>query len=136
MRARFYISAVGVWVILSVLAVLNGTLRNYTYGLLVGERAAHVLSSVILVGAVFAVAYLFLRFTRFDYGTADLLAVGAGWFAMTLAFEFLFGHYVVGHPWPRLLADYNIFKGRVWALVLLAIFGAPPVTGLLARRRG
>ena len=132
---RLYIYAVGVWLVLAVLAVLNGILRNYAYGPLIGEQAAHVLSSLIFIGVVFAVTYVFLRLVRLDYGLADLLVVGAAWVVMTVAFEFLFGHYVAGHPWPRLLADYNVLKGRVWALVLLAVFLGPLVMGRLAKLR-
>jgi hypothetical protein len=134
-KPRLHIYAVGVWVILTVLAVLNGILRNYTYGPVVGEQAAHIFSSLILVGVVFAVAYVFLRLVRLDYTLGDLLVVGAAWVALTVTFEFLFGHYVAGHPWSRLFADYNILKGRVWALVLLAVFVAPLIMGRLAKLR-
>jgi len=135
MKPRLYIYAAGVWLVLTVLAVLNGILRNATYARVVGEYAGHVLSSLIFIGVVFAVTYIFLRLVRLDYGLADLLVVGAAWVVMTVAFEFLFGHYVAGHPWPRLLADYNVLKGRVWALVLLAVFLGPLVMGRLAKLR-
>ncbi len=135
MRRRLYVYAVGVWLVLAVLAILNGILRDYTYGPRIGEQAAHVLSSLIFIGVVFAVTYAFLRLVRLDYGLADLLVVGAAWMVLTVAFEFLFGRYVAGHPWSRLLADYDIFKGRVWALVLLAIFVAPLIAGNLAQRK-
>jgi hypothetical protein len=133
MRPRLYAYAVGAWLVLTVLAILNGALRNATYARAVGEYAGHVLSSLIFVAVVFAVTYGFLRLVRLDYGLADLLVVGAMWLVMTVAFEFLFGHYAVGHPWSRLLADYNIFKGRAWALVLLAVFLAPLIMGRLAK---
>ncbi len=134
MPRRLYVYALGVWLLLAVLAILNGILRNATYARAVGEYAGHVLSSLIFVVAVFAVTYAFLRLARADYRLGDLLAVGAMWLAMTVAFEFLFGHYVAGHPWSRLVADYNILKGRAWALVLLAVFLAPSIMGRLARR--
>jgi hypothetical protein len=35
-------------------------------------------------------------------------------------FEFGFGHYIAGHPWEKLVADYDVLEGRVWSLVLLA----------------
>lgn len=134
MRPRLYVYAVGAWMVLAVLAVLNGLLRDATYGRALGEYAGHVLSSFILIVVVFAAAYAFLRLARVDYGLGDLLIVGATWVVLTVAFEFLFGHYVAGHPWSRLLADYNLFRGRVWALVLFAIFLAPLITGRLAWR--
>lgn len=39
------------------------------------------------------------------------LAIGCIWLMLTPSFEFLFGHYVMGHPWSRLLYDYNLFAG-------------------------
>lgn len=51
--------------------------------------------------------------------------VGTVWVALTVAFEFLAGHYVFGNSWERLLADYNMVRGRLWILVLLANLFAP-----------
>jgi hypothetical protein len=133
MHPRLYLYAVGAWLVLAVLAILNGLLRNATYARPLGEYAGHVLSSLIFVAVVFAVTYAFLRLVRIDYGLGDLLAVGGMWVVLTVAFEFLFGHYAAGHPWSRLLADYNVLKGRAWALVLLAVFLAPLIMGRLAR---
>jgi hypothetical protein len=44
---------------------------------------------------------------------------------LTLAFEFLAGHYLFGHPWATLLADYNLARGRIWLLVLVATLLGP-----------
>jgi hypothetical protein len=46
------------------------------------------------------------------------IAVGLIWLVMTVAFEFVFGHYVAGHSWERLLYDYDLPAGRLWSLVL------------------
>jgi hypothetical protein len=40
-------------------------------------------------------------------------------------FELLAGHYVFGNSWEKLLADYNLFRGRIWVLVLIVILFAP-----------
>ena len=55
------------------------------------------------------------------------------WLGLTVAFEFLFGHYVVGHPWPRLLYDYNLLAGRVWSLLPIRVAVAPYVFYRLRR---
>jgi hypothetical protein len=44
---------------------------------------------------------------------------------MTLGFEFLAGHYLFGKPWPVLVADYNLLRGRVWLFVPLVTLLAP-----------
>ncbi len=46
---------------------------------------------------------------------------------MTIAFEFGFGHFVAGHSWGRLLADYNLLTGHVWVLFLLWVLVVPIV---------
>jgi hypothetical protein len=44
---------------------------------------------------------------------------------MTIIFELLFGHYVIGHSFAKLFEDYNVLKGRVWLLVLIWTTVAP-----------
>ena len=41
--------------------------------------------------------------------------IGLTWLALTLAFEFLAGHYLFGSPWSKLLADYDVRHGRIGA---------------------
>ena len=50
----------------------------------------------------------------------------AGW-ELTIAFEFLGGHYLFGRPWDTLLADYNLSQGRIWIVVLVATAVGPVV---------
>jgi hypothetical protein len=52
-----------------------------------------------------------------------------------VAFESLFFHYVVGHPWSELLANYDIVHGRLWPVVLLWIAVAPYVFFRLFTKR-
>jgi hypothetical protein len=60
------------------------------------------------------------------FGAAGLY-IGLFWMALTVAFEFLFFHYVGGHPWPALLANYDLLNGRIWVLLLAWIAIAPYV---------
>lgn len=122
MIAKFLI----VWLILGFVAVINGIIRNKVYENLLGELRAHQLSTltgIILFGVVI------WGFTRLWKITSAQQAwtIGFVWLGMTIAFEFVFGHYVVGHTWSKLLHDYNIFQGRLWLLVLLWTTVAPYV---------
>ena len=134
MTVKLLLYALGVWLILVIAAILNGTLRNSFISPRAGEYAGHVISTIIFVCVILVVTYLFLSVIRIDYTVTDLLLVGALWLVMTVLFEFVFGHYVIGHPWAKLLADYNILKGRVWVLVLIATFFAPLLAGLILRK--
>ncbi|HUX93413.1 MAG TPA: hypothetical protein VMV36_06355, partial [Ignavibacteriaceae bacterium] len=44
---------------------------------------------------------------------------GVFWLTITIVFEFIFGHFIMGHPWEKLLHDYNFLDGRLWVIVLL-----------------
>ena len=54
-----------------------------------------------------------------------LVKLGLFWTILTMAFEFLFGHYVMGHSWDALWADYNVLQGRLWPLVLIVTLFGP-----------
>ena len=114
------------WFPLILIGVANGVLRETTYGKRMSELRAHQLSSLIGVVLFYGAFRLILQ----AYPTtsaAHALAVGAVWLLMTVAFEFGFGRWAAGHSWRRLLHDYDLTAGRVWGLVVLAIFLAPLV---------
>jgi hypothetical protein len=112
------------WLILAVVAVLNGVLRQATYGRRLPELAAHQVSTVTGILLTGAVVWILGRF--WPIGSAkEAWIIGFCWLLMTIAFEFGFGHYVAGHSWSRLFADYNLADGRVWSLFLLWIAVLP-----------
>jgi hypothetical protein len=113
-----------IWILLLILAVLNGAIRDLFISPRLGEQAGHVISTVILCATIFLVAWLSIRWIGADSGR-DALLVGIQWVLLTIAFDFLAGHYLFGHTWERLLADYNLFRGRVWVFVLAANLLAP-----------
>ncbi len=55
------------------------------------------------------------------------LRLGLTWLVLTVAFEFLFGHFVMGHSWTTLFQDYNILAGRMWSIVLVRVTTAPVI---------
>jgi hypothetical protein len=128
-KILFY--ALGVWVIFVVLAIINGAIRERFYKPKLGDLSAHRISTIILIVVIFIGTYLFLKLIKLEYTQKDLILIGLMWLAMTIIFEFVFGHYVMGNPWDRLLADYNILKGRIWSLVLVAETFAPILVGKL-----
>lgn len=117
------------WILLAVLAILNGTIRQYGYKPFVGDQIAHVISTVLYIGMMLAVMSVYFRKIVVAKTKKELLQIGFSLLIATIIFEFIFGHYVIGHPWEKLLADYNIFQGRVWGIVLLAILFGPRLVG-------
>ena len=115
------------------IAIINAAIRNYIFQPYTGELLAHQLSSATMI-IIFAV-YLGLLNQRWPMKTEKQAAIiGIIWLVLTIIFEFLFGHYIMGHPWSRLLADYNIFTGRLWSFVLLWTAIGPYVIYRMAQR--
>jgi len=134
MNTRIFLYAFGIWFIFVVAGILNGVFRESFITPRVGEHAGHVISTIILICVILIVTYLFINNLKVNYTMTDLLLIGAFWLILTILFEFGFGHYVIGHSWSRLFADYNILKGRVWSLVLLTTFIAPFLFGSILRK--
>lgn len=119
------------WCVLMVTAVLNGTFRVKLLNPRLGEPAGHIISSLMLSLLILLLAWALVPWVG-PRSSGDALAVGGLWLLLTLAFEFGFGHFVAHKRWSELLADYDIARGRIWVLVLLTTFLAPP---LVARAR-
>lgn len=114
------------WFVMLLVSIANGAARDFTYGKQMSELAAHQLSTLTGVLLLGAVIYAFVRFFPPSSGQ-EAIAIGLFWMALTMAFEFLFFHFVGGHSWAQLLANYNIFEGRVWVVVLGWVAVAPYV---------
>ena len=106
------------WPGMVLLAILNGTLREKVYGPQVTELLGHQISTVVLIALLGLYLWLLTGFFRIETALQALL-IGGVWLILTVAFEFIFGHFVMGHSWETLLRDYNVVRGRVWPLVLI-----------------
>jgi hypothetical protein len=112
------------WLIMPVIGIINGLIRQYGYSNALGELRAHQVSTV--TGIILFGIYVWILSLRCKIqSSSEAIAIGLIWLILTIGFEFLFGHYVAGYPWSRLLHDYNILEGRLWVLVLLWITIAP-----------
>ncbi|MBZ2171959.1 hypothetical protein [Nitratidesulfovibrio sp. SRB-5] len=118
-------TATACWCALCAVAIANGALREAWLGPGLGTAAAHVVSTLLLCAAVGLAALLYARRQGPAWGARGMWATGLFWAGLTVAFEFLFGHYVAGHPWQRLLADYDVTAGRVWVLVPVSLALGP-----------
>ncbi len=114
------------WALLFVIAFANGALRELTYARRMSLLAAHQLSCFTGISALALAIWTVNRRWPFrSYGQA--WRTGFLWMALTTGWEFVFGHFVMGHTWGRLLADYAIWQGRLWILVLISIVLLPPL---------
>jgi len=113
-----------------VLANVNGAVRQAWLIPHFGETVGRAVSTLLLCGLVFLLTWLAIGWIVAT-STGDAIKIGVLWLVLTLAFEFLVGHYVFRQPWAALLEDYDLTRGRIWVLALLVVLMAPLVTGRL-----
>jgi hypothetical protein len=112
------------WILLAVVAIANGVLRQTTYGRIMPELAAHQVSTLTAIIATGAVVWWLNQVWPID-SSRQAWTIGLAWLLATIIFEFGFGLYVAGHSWSRLLGDYDIVRGRVWIIFLLWLTTIP-----------
>ena len=118
-----------IWLLFIPLAIMNGVMRDLVLTPALGETAGRALSSVTLSALILGAAVLFVK--RLGVNTLIwLLIVGSFWLILTALFEFSFFLLVMGHPMDELLGEYDLFRGRLWLMVLATMLFAP----LLAAR--
>lgn len=112
------------WLMLLMLAIANGAVREAALTPNLGPEGAHLVSTVAL--SLLIVCFTWLLMPFLDLQTRrDAILVGLFWTCLVLAFEFLAGHFLFGRSWTYLLADYNILRGRIWMLVPIVTSLAP-----------
>lgn len=119
------------WLALPVLAVLNGLIRDTTYGQSMSQELSHNVSVVPLLIAILAWSVVLARWWPLP-NAAAALRVGLAWMALTLVFEFGLGS-LQGLSWDAMLAEYDITRGKLWPLVPLATLSAPALVRRMAR---
>ncbi|MFP2997791.1 hypothetical protein ABN763_17900 [Spongiivirga sp. MCCC 1A20706] len=112
------------WFPMIVIAIVNGLFREKFLASRFNELQAHQLSTASMI-ILFGVYVWILIKIWFPTSAKQAIMIGLIWLVLTVIFEFLFGHYVAGHSWNKLLDDYDIVKGRVWVLVLIWVCIAP-----------
>jgi len=123
-----YLKSLGIWFLLAISAIIVATFRIAVLLPQVGEQTAHQLGTILYLIVQFLIIYLFIRKMKIR-DVKTLLLIGIFWAVITIIFEFVFGHYVIGHSWQKLFADYNLFNGRLWVLVLINNIVAPLISG-------
>jgi hypothetical protein len=129
------VKAVLAWLVLLVLMFANGTLRVLVLQPRLGEETARQVASLTGLAIVLVASAAFVRFVPEGATGRQWLGVGLLWLALTLAFEFLFGHFVSGMSWAALLEDYDVRRGRLWVLVLFGTLLGPWACARLRGRR-
>ena len=129
MLASIALKSLTVWAGILVLAVANGALREAVLVPGLGSPAGLLASGLLLSTLILGVAYLALPWLGTRH-PAHLLAIGLGWLALTVLFEFSFGLWQ-GKALPVLLEAYAFKGGNLWPVVLGVTALAPCIAAKL-----
>ena len=130
---RIVLKASVVWFVIALLAIANGIFRETVLVSLLGQNIALPVSGILLSFIVFIITYLFFPFFGKNK-TMTYFLVGLQWVVMTLLFEFLFGHYVVGRSWSDILKVFHIMKGNLFIIVLIFSLFSPILVAKIKSR--
>jgi len=123
------------WLIMLVFAIVNGTIGEVVFKPRWGEYAAHVYKTAAAVAVTVLISWQYSGWTAGPMWETAAWSAGVSWLVLTVAFEFVFGHYIMGHAWEKLIADYRIWKGRLWPVLLAVLLLAPLVTGYVINNK-
>ena len=117
-----------------MLGIVNGVIRELVYKDRVGETTANQLSA----GSLIALLGLYFWALQRRWPLASrrhALEIGAAWAALTVVFEFAFGHWVDRKSWSELAENYDITDGNLWLAVLAWIAAGPAAVRAVADGR-
>jgi len=131
---QIVLRSLAVWLLIICAEVLHGILRAILLVPIVGEFRSNQIgvftgSAIILVIAYFTIRWIGAKWT------SELLTVGFLWLLLTVAFEVLFGRFVMDLSWERLGADYNVLNGGLIPLGLLVLSFSPMIAAKLRAKR-
>lgn len=111
---------------LFAVGILNGALRELTYGRYLGEyqkHAAGTAAGVVMVGiAIYVINHL-----RPFRSRAQALLAGTVWAALTVVFESVMVLVFMKKDFHTLLSAYDATKGQLWPFVLLFVTVFPVI---------
>lgn len=111
------------WLLLLACAAILGAFREKIMVPILGETAGRMLVTAAFIVVIFIVARALAAVTGLS--GSDAWRVGLIWLVLTVVWEIFMGRVLMKLTWREIFADYNIFKGRLWPLVLAATLTAP-----------
>jgi hypothetical protein len=124
MTPGLFFKACIIWFLMVLLAIANGAFRDGFLVSQIGARLALPLSGVSLAMLIFAITYITFPLIG-EKSDGIYFIIGLQWVLMTLLFELLFGHYAMGKSWSDIIQVFNLAKGDLFILVLVASLFSP-----------
>jgi len=112
-----------VWLLMMAIETIHGILRNRFLVPVIGDVGASQIGVLVGSAIILGIAILLIGWIR-PASERALLAIGALWLFLTLAFEFGLGH-ALGRSWDSLLADYDLTRGGLLSIGMVVLALSP-----------
>jgi predicted permease len=129
-----YVRALAVWVLLMSVETIHGIARGVLLVPLTGDLAARQIG--VVVGSILILFIAFLAINWIETkNLSQLLIIGAMWAILTLMFEFLLGHFVLGLTTDRILSDYDVTREGFMIIGMLVMILSPAIAHVVRNRK-
>ncbi|WP_189379432.1 hypothetical protein [Thalassotalea profundi] len=115
-----------IWLLIVLLAIANGVLRDKVLAQLLGKKLALPLSGISLSTLIVIVASNTIHFTGLST-FKGFINLGVYWLSITVIFEYTMGLFVEKKSLHEINQVFNIKKGNLFVLVLIVVTLAPPL---------
>lgn len=115
-----------VWLLFVVVEFAHGALRTLLLAPAIGDwraRQVSVFTGSVLIVAIASLVIRWLRPTK----PGAIWSIGGLWLILMVAFELLFGRFVLGFTWSRIWSDYDLPHGGLLPFGLLVLFLSPRI---------
>ena len=110
-----YAKAFYLWLGFLVVAIAGALIREKFLMPMVGQLEGRALGTMLVSAIIFGLICAYV--SRLEGATpGSLVRLGIFWTVLTILFEHIFSHYVLGVSWEFIGVDYNISQGRLWPL--------------------
>lgn len=123
-KAGLFLRALAVWFVIILGETLHGIARTALLQPYVGDFRARQIAVFSGTLIILTIAVIFIRWIN-AISKGQLLIIGALWVCLTICFEVGLGRLILGYSWERMLSDYNLAKGGLLAIGMVALFFAP-----------
>lgn len=132
MTKSVLLKATAIWLVILILAIFNGALRENMLIPVFGGYSGLIISGITLSFCIFLVALIAAPV----YGpllSKDWLLLGLFWLTLTVVFEFGFGLFVQHKTWDELFEAYTFTDGNLWPLILFITLISPWLAAKIRR---
>ena len=126
-----YLQAIGIWLLIIPLAILNGGLRESVLNKL--GNIALPLSGIILSVCIFMVAFILIPKIK-NCKKKDYIIIGVIWFVLTNLFD-LSMYLSEGGNFNDLLKSYNFLSGNLWIVVVITTLLSPIIVSKIRKEK-